>query len=50
MRSILSEILLIIGTVVVSVIVAVTLGTGLVNVGVLFGQHFNNVYSSQSSP
>ena len=49
MRSILSEILMIIGVIVVTVVVTVTLGTGLVNVGVLFGQHFNNVYSSQSS-
>ena len=46
MRSILGEILMIIGVIVVTVIVTVTLGTGLVNVGTLFAQHFQNVFSS----
>ncbi len=49
MRGILSELLMIIGMIVITVIVTVTLGTGLVGVGALFGQHFQNVYSSQNS-
>ncbi len=46
MRGILSELLLIIGTVVVAVIVVVAIGTDLVGVGNLFGQHFQTVFSS----